>query len=80
MEKRTSSSQAVIKAASKVAVFPGSETFLTQALSQGGAGCISATVNLNAKAIRAVYADGTFDKLQAKWLGGADIKADKLWP
>lgn len=32
------------------------------------------------EAIRAVYADGTFDKLQAKWLGGADIRADKLWP
>jgi lysine-arginine-ornithine-binding protein len=32
------------------------------------------------EAIRAVYADGTFDKLQAKWLAGADIRADKLWP
>jgi lysine-arginine-ornithine-binding protein len=31
------------------------------------------------EAIRAIYADGTFDKLQAKWLGGADIRADKLW-
>lgn len=32
------------------------------------------------EAIRAVYADGTFDKLQTKWLAGADIRADKLWP
>ena len=28
---------------------------MTQALAHGGAGCISATVNLNAAAIRAVY-------------------------
>jgi len=30
-------------------------------------------------AIRAVYADGTFDKLQEKWLSGTNIRADKLW-
>lgn len=47
--------QAVIAAAPAISVFPGSESFLTQGLAQGGAGCISATVNLNAAAIRAVY-------------------------
>jgi len=47
--------QAVIAAAPAISVFPGSESFLTQGLAQGGAGCISATVNLNAAAIRSVY-------------------------
>lgn len=46
---------AVIAAAPKVAVFPSSETQLTKALASGGAGCISATVNLNAVAIRALH-------------------------
>jgi 4-hydroxy-tetrahydrodipicolinate synthase len=46
---------AVIAAAPSVAVFPGSEMFLTQGLAAGGAGCISATVNINAGGIRAVY-------------------------
>jgi 4-hydroxy-tetrahydrodipicolinate synthase len=46
---------AVIAAAPKVGVFPGSEAFLTRGLANGAAGCISATVNLNAAAIRAVY-------------------------
>ena len=32
------------------------------------------------EAIRAIYADGTFDKLEDKWLAGNDIRADKLWP
>lgn len=53
--------QAVIAAAPAISVFPGSESFLTQGLAQGGAGCISATVNLNAAAIRAVY-DGVTQK------------------
>lgn len=47
--------QAVMKAAPAISMFPGSETFLTRGLAAGGAGCISATMNLNAAAIRAVY-------------------------
>lgn len=47
--------QAVLEAAPAVSVFPGSETFLTRGIASGGAGCISATMNLNAAAIRAVY-------------------------
>ncbi len=35
-------------------VFPGSETFLLQALRAGGAGCISATANVNPGAIAAL--------------------------
>lgn len=46
---------AVIAAAPSVSVFPSSEAQLTMGLASGGAGCISATVNLNAAAIRALY-------------------------
>jgi 4-hydroxy-tetrahydrodipicolinate synthase len=46
---------AVIAAAPEVSVFPSSEAQLTQGLAEGAAGCISASVNLNAAAIRAVY-------------------------
>jgi 4-hydroxy-tetrahydrodipicolinate synthase len=46
---------AVIAAAPDVAVFPSSEAQLTRGLASGAAGCISATVNLNAAAIRALY-------------------------
>jgi len=35
-------------------VFPGSETFLLDALRLGGAGCISATANVNVRAIHAL--------------------------
>jgi len=50
-----SNTHAVIDAAPRLSVFPGTEALMTQALAHGGAGCISATVNLNAAAIRAVY-------------------------
>ncbi|BAV50694.1 Dihydrodipicolinate synthase [Mesorhizobium loti] len=46
---------AVIAAAPNVAVFPSSEAQLTKGLANGAAGCISATVNLNAAAIRSLY-------------------------
>lgn len=36
-------------------VFPASELMLSQSMSIGGAGCISATVNMNPSGIRAVY-------------------------
>ena len=36
-------------------VFPASEIFLTRSLAIGGAGCISATVNMNPAAIRRLY-------------------------
>jgi ABC-type amino acid transport substrate-binding protein len=32
------------------------------------------------EALKAIYADGTFDKLQAKWFpAGTNIRADSLW-
>lgn len=46
---------AVIKNFPQLHVFPGSETFLLDGLRAGGAGCISATANINAKAIKEVY-------------------------
>ncbi|OHV68119.1 dihydrodipicolinate synthase family protein [Mesorhizobium sp. LCM 4577] len=46
---------AVIAAAPDMSVFPSSEAQLTKGLASGAAGCISATVNLNAAAIRRLY-------------------------
>lgn len=42
-------------AADGFAVFPASESFLLEALRIGGAGCISATANINPAGIRALY-------------------------
>jgi 4-hydroxy-tetrahydrodipicolinate synthase len=40
-----------------LAIFPGSETLLLQGLKAGGAGCISASCNVNPRAIRKLYDD-----------------------
>ncbi len=53
------------------AVFPGSETYMLQGLRSGGAGCITATANANAGAIRRVYdawrqSDDTTDTLNER--------------
>ena len=64
---------AVIAAAPKLAVFPSSEAQLTNGLANGAAGCISASVNLNAAAIRAVY-DGVRAGRDVK-VADANIKA-----
>jgi 4-hydroxy-tetrahydrodipicolinate synthase len=45
----------------KFNIFPGSETFLLQGLRHGGAGCISATANVNPKAIARLAATWTQD-------------------
>ena len=48
-------------------VFPGSETFLLDALRLGGVGCISATANVNVRAMRALidsWQGGTADAMQ----------------
>lgn len=50
---------AVIAAVPQLAVFPSSEAQLAQGLANGAAGCISATVNINACAIREVF-DGVY--------------------
>jgi 4-hydroxy-tetrahydrodipicolinate synthase len=52
-------------------VFPASESLLSTALAIGGAGCISATVNVNPAGIRAVY-DGWDTPLGATLQARAD--------
>ena len=51
--------KAIIAAAPSIAVFPGSEYPLKEGLEKGAMGCISATCNVNAAAIRHVYDVGT---------------------
>ncbi|MCH6582577.1 MAG: dihydrodipicolinate synthase family protein [Proteobacteria bacterium] len=50
-----SNTQSVLKQFPGLDVFPGSEVFLLPALRAGGAGCITATANVNASAIRTLY-------------------------
>ncbi|MGR3291901.1 MAG: dihydrodipicolinate synthase family protein [Paracoccaceae bacterium] len=50
---------AVINEATDIAVFPGTEVLLAKAMQAGGAGCISAMVNLNARAMRSTFDDLT---------------------
>jgi 4-hydroxy-tetrahydrodipicolinate synthase len=46
---------ALIATFPQLCVFPGSEVYLLQALKEGGVGCITATANVNAGAIRSLY-------------------------
>lgn len=45
-----------------LAVFPGSESYLLSALQEGARGCISATANINAKALAELYAHPTEER------------------
>jgi 4-hydroxy-tetrahydrodipicolinate synthase len=47
-------------------VFPGSETFLLRAMRHGGAGCISATANVNPAAISRLFASWRADDADAQ--------------
>ena len=49
-----SNTEALLEACPDLDIYPGSETFLLPALRTGGAGCITATGNINTRAIRAV--------------------------
>lgn len=49
------STRSLIEAFPALAVFPGTETLLVDALEIGGAGCITATANINPAGIRSVY-------------------------
>jgi 4-hydroxy-tetrahydrodipicolinate synthase len=63
-----SNTAAILEAYPGFEVFPGSEVFLLDGLRKGGAGCISATCNVSAAAIRNVYDNWQgpdADKLQA---------------
>ena len=63
-----SNTAAILKTYPGFEVFPGSEVFLLDGLRNGAAGCISATCNVSAAAIRNVYDNwkgADADKLQA---------------
>ena len=63
-----SNTKAILDANPGFEVFPGSEVFLLDGLRNGAAGCISATANVSARAIRGVYDNwqgADADKLQA---------------
>src|SRR5262245_56628509 len=63
-----SNNAAILATYPEFAVFPGSEVFLLDGLRKGAAGCISATCNVSAAAIRGVYDNWQgpdADKLQA---------------
>jgi len=49
--------RALIERFPDLAIFPGAETLLLPALKAGGAGCISASCNVNARQIRKLYDD-----------------------
>lgn len=55
-------------------VFPGSETFLLAALRGGGAGCISATANVNPAAIAKLYKEWQNDDADAQQTGLDNIR------
>lgn len=64
-----SNTKAILDAFPGFEVFPGSETFLLDGLRNGAAGCISATANVSAKAIRNVFDNwqtGDADRLQSE--------------
>lgn len=50
-----SNTQGLLDRFPDLAVFPGNETYMLEGLERGGAGCITATANANAAAIRGVY-------------------------
>jgi 4-hydroxy-tetrahydrodipicolinate synthase len=50
-----SNTKAILEAYPGFEVFPGSEVFLLDGLRNGAAGCISATANINPRAIRKVF-------------------------
>jgi 4-hydroxy-tetrahydrodipicolinate synthase len=66
-----SNTAAMLERYPELAIFPGSEVFLLQGLEAGGAGCITATSNVNASGSRAVFDawqadDGSAEALQER--------------
>ena len=76
-----SNTKAILDAFPNFEVFPGSEIFLLDGLRNGAVGCISATANVSARAIRGVFDDwqgADADRLQADIT--ALRKAIQGWP
>ena len=68
--------RALIEAFPEMAIFPGSERFLLDGLKVGGAGCISATANINMAAISATfraYPSGEAEGLSTQIIALRDI-------
>lgn len=64
----------IIAAVPTISVFPASESVLQRGMTAGAAGCISATVNVNARAIRKLY-----DDLKLGNADSADLEAVKTF-
>jgi len=67
--------QALLEAFPGFEVFPGSETHLLDALRKGGAGCISATANVNVAAIGRVIRDWNKPEADALQQAISDVRA-----
>jgi 4-hydroxy-tetrahydrodipicolinate synthase len=73
--------KSILEAYPQLEIFPGSEAYLLDALRMGGAGCISATANVNAKMLRRLFDNwkgGEADKIQAEI--GAIRKTFQAYP
>ena len=76
-----SNTAAVLEAFPDFEVFPGSETFLLDGLRKGSAGCISATANVNPRAIRDVFDNWEGPDADAKQAGITAVrKAIQAYP
>lgn len=67
----------VLQAAPQISVFPGSEAMLPQAIASGGAGCISASCNVNVAQIRKLYdalVGGNTDEARARAEGVTHVR------
>jgi 4-hydroxy-tetrahydrodipicolinate synthase len=63
------------------AVFPGSEVFLLDALKKGGAGCITATGNINVAGIATIYANWRTPQAEALQAAATSLrKAMQAYP
>ncbi len=69
-----SHTEALIARFPALAVFSGSEAHLLRNLRAGGAGCISATANVNARAIRALYDHFKAPDAEARQLALNDLR------
>jgi 4-hydroxy-tetrahydrodipicolinate synthase len=73
--------KAVLDAYPKLEVFPGSEEFLLDGLRNGAVGCISATANVCAKAIRRLYDNWKSPEADELQSGITALrKAMQAWP
>jgi 4-hydroxy-tetrahydrodipicolinate synthase len=66
--------KAMIEGFDDFAVFAGSETFLLDTMRAGGAGCISATANINPAAIHDVYANWQAEDAEKRQSGITEFR------